>query len=245
MFLVEDQRHGTTNLVFTWEDPRKAGYQAKVIEGAILDYDMQAVHSWPDGSEMPEVCVGRAPDNPNHYKVFKYRSELQSARFQPVPGTALPFGSWRDYVKVQLLPPDPDRTDDAHWYDYLDRLDEDSRYRRQRVQAPDSPTSTSRDDVAAWVAKKHLLVDTSLRQVWYLPQGAPPEEIRLLELNDRLAAYDTQVEAIDFGLDIEGVQFKLFVADITSEQFDKIRQDPSRLPTGWSLDEDRTWRRGA
>ena len=34
-------------------------------------------------------------------------------------------------------------------------------------------------------------------------------------------------------------------AAITSEQLNQIKLDPSRLPPGWSLDENRIWRRGA
>jgi len=94
------------------------------------------------------------------------------------------------------------------------------------------------------VAKKHLLVDSGIREVWYLPRAAAADEIRLLELNDRFAGNGGKTEAIDFGLDVEGAQFRLFVADITSEQFDRIKEDPSRLPAGWSLDDSRTWRRG-
>ena len=81
--------------------------------------------------------------------------------------------------------------------------------------------------------------------MWYLPREAPPGEIRLLELNERLAGAESRAEAIDFGLDVEGAQFLLFVADITSEQLDQIKKDPSRLPSGWSLDESKIWRRGA
>jgi hypothetical protein len=81
--------------------------------------------------------------------------------------------------------------------------------------------------------------------VWYLPNGAPPEEIRLLELNDQLASGENKAEPIDFGLDIEGANFRLFVADITSEQLDHIKQDPTALPHGWSLNEKMVWRRGA
>jgi hypothetical protein len=245
LFRFKDQRHGVTNVIFTLEDPRKSGYQGNVEEGVTLDYDMEAVHSWSDGSPRPDACLGRAPDDPKHYKVFKYRSELQSAGYEPIPGTPLLLGSWNQYATVQQLPPDPDQTDDEPWYDYLDRLDEDSRHRRQRAQAPAPPMGKSRDEVAAWVARKHLFADSGIREVWYLPRGAPLEEIRLLELNDRLAGTEAKAEAIDFGLDVEGARFRLFVADITTEQLDKIKQDPSRLPPGWSLDENRVWRRGA
>ena len=70
MFLLQDNRHGVINLVFTWEDPRKSGYKGDFVEDVSLDYDMEMVHRWLDGEPRPEACVGRAPDNPKHYKVF-------------------------------------------------------------------------------------------------------------------------------------------------------------------------------
>jgi hypothetical protein len=245
MFLVEDKRHGTTYLVFTWEDPRKGGYKGNVIENVTLDYEMERVHRWPHGSDAPKPCVGRALDNPNHYKVFRNSDERKTAGYEPIDGTAIVFGSWQEYVGLHLVPPDPEQTDDGLWYDYLDKLDEDLRRRRQRVQLPEPPQPGNRDDVAAWVAKNHLITDSAVREVWYLPRGAPPDEIRLLELNDRLVGNESPAEAIDFGLDIEGVPFRLSVADITTEQLERIKKGSSHLPPGWSLDENRIWRRGA
>jgi hypothetical protein len=245
MFLVRDQRHGATYLVFTWEDPRKDGYTGNVEEGVTLNYDMPAVDSWPDGADRPQACVGRARDNPNHYQVFKYARDRQAAGYEPVNGTAVVFSSWCDYARLHLEPPDPEHTSDEQWYEYLDKLDEASRRRRQRKQAPDSPAGRSRDEVAAWLAAKHRLADSGIREVWYLPAGAPPDEIRLLEVNDRLAGPESPVEPLDFGLDVEGARFRLFVADVTSEQLDQIKQNPSHLPPGWSLEGNRVWRRGA
>jgi hypothetical protein len=236
MFLVQDKP--MTNLVFIGEDPREAGYTGHV-ENVTLDYDIAAIHRWPEGAAAPEACVGRDPGDPHHYKVFKYSSERQSAGYQPVEGTPVVFASWPDYRKLVH----PDLINDEAWYEYLDWLDEKSRRRRQRAPVPDAPADKTRDQVAAWVAKKHLLVDTSIRAVWYLPHGSPADEIRLLEVNDRLTGNESKVEAIDFGLDIEGAQFSLFVADITSEQLDQIRQGRLRLPPGWSLDESMVWRR--
>ena len=69
MFLVEDQRGGTTYLVFTYEDPRKDEYTGPVTERVTLDYDMETVHSWSDGHARPEACVGRSKDDPKHYQV--------------------------------------------------------------------------------------------------------------------------------------------------------------------------------
>ncbi len=245
MFLVEDRRHGTTHLVFTSEDPRKDGYKGEVIEGVSLDYDMQAVHSWPDGHRRPEASVGRAGDDPKHYKVFKYDSERQSAGYQPVAGTALVFVSWSDYIKLNPDPEYLEKLDEERWYERLDEYDEAARGRRRHPQEPDAPANGSRDEVAAWVAKKHLLADSGIREVWYLPRGAPADEIRFVEVNDRLAGVASKAEAIDFGLDIEGARFRLFVADVTSEQLEQIKRDPSRLPPGWILGENRVWRRGA
>lgn len=245
MFLVEDKRHGLTYLVFTWEDPRKSGYKGTVTEGVNLDYDMETVHSWPDGEEAPEPTVGRDPKRPKDYKVFKYERDREKEGYLPITGEAVVFGSWKEYTKLHLVPPDPALTDDQQWYDYLDKLDEDSRRRRLKSQPPDKPAGTSRDEVADWVAKTHLLADASIREIWYLPSGAPTDEIRLLELSDRLAGPEGRAEAIDFGLDVEGAPFRLFVADITSEQLDQIRCDPSYLPAGWSLGGGKVWRRGA
>lgn len=241
MYLVEDKRHGGALLVFTWEDPRKVGYAGTVVEGAALDYDVEAVHSWPDGDARPEACVGQAPDDPKRFKVFRYERDLQSAGYAPVAGTFGVFRSWKDYLKLHRA--EDLATED--WFEELDRYDEAARLRRQRAQEPAGPAGKSRDEVAAWVARKHLIVDSSIREVWYLPREAPPEEIRLLELSDRLAGFDAKAEAIVFGLNVEGAQFQLSVADVTSEQLAQIKKNPSLLPAGWSLDENQIWRRGA
>lgn len=241
MYLIKDERLGTTYLVFTWENPNASGYPGPV-ETVDLDYDMEQVHRWNNGGPPPDVCVGRARENPNQYKVFKYRSDLQNAGFDLVPGTPVVFGRWSDYFKLHLDPPDPTQTNDEDWYRYLDKLDEVSRQRRDRkIEEPDP---ANRDEVAAWVAKRHFLTDVAIREIWYLPQGAPPEEIRLLELNDRFAGNE-EPDPIDFGLDVEGAKFRLLVADINSDQLDQIKKNPGHLPQGWSLDGYRTWRRGA
>ena len=74
-------------------------------------------------------------------------------------------------------------------------------------------------------------------------RGAPADEIRFVEVNDRLAGAESKAEAIDFGLDIEGARFRLFVADVTTDQLERVKQDPSRLPRGWSLTGNQVWRR--
>jgi hypothetical protein len=238
MFLVEDKPRGS--LVFTWEDPRKVGFTGDVVEGVELDYDMDAVHSWPEGHARPEACVGRSPANPKSFKVFKYSSDREAAGYEPMEGTAV-VGSWLDYLRSRR----PDLLEDRQWYEYLEEVDEASRRRRDRERLPAAPLDKSRGQVAAWVAKRHLLADSGIREVWYLPRGSSPEEIRFVEVNDRLGDAGANAEAIDFGLDIEGMHFRLFVADVTGEQFERIKKDPSLLPPGWSLKDNTIWRRGA
>ena len=59
-------------------------------------------------------------------------------------------------------------------------------------------------------------------------------------MSDRLAGPEGKIQAINFGLNIEGVPFHLFVADVTSEELDQLQQDPSLLPRGlvsrWASD---------
>ncbi len=61
----------------------------------------------------------------------------------------------------------------------------------------------------------------------------------------RLAGSQASVEAVDFGLNVAGKPFRLFVADITTDQLLQLRQDPSRLPPGWSIDGASHWGRRA
>jgi hypothetical protein len=239
MFLVEDKVDGATYLVFTFRDPRKEGCEETVTEGVRLDYDAEAVHSWPDGQSRPEVCVGRNRSDPKQYKVFKYSSELQAEGYDPVPGTPLVFEFWLDYLRLHHA----NRLDEDIWYSELERFDKSSIARRQQASPLANPTATNPDAVADWLAKNHFLVDIGIREIWYLPQGSPPDEIRFLEINDQLAGSETTIEPVDFGLNVEGTPFRLLVADVTSDQFTQARQDPARLPAGWSLDHARSWRR--
>ena len=243
MFLITNPRPGGggIDLVFTLDDPRQSGYQGVLIEGVFLDDDSGYDHKWIDGEPRPASCVGQEKENPKHYRRFKYPHNRQKAGYEPVEGKAVVYESWSDYLKVWA----PDELPDEEWYSYLDKLDEASRRRRNRVDASAEPISSNRDDVAAWVASKHRIVDSSIREVWYLPNNAPADEIRLLEVNDRLAGPETTAEAFEYGLDVEGARYRLLVADVTSDQLKQIKRDASGLPPGWSLDGTKVWRRGA
>src|SRR5207244_2354342 len=140
---------------------------------------------WPDGADVPDPCLGRSRENAKHYKVFKYQRDLHAAGYDFV-AIGVPFVtvSWRDYVHIRLHPPSPEQIDEEDWYSYLDDVDDEARRLRERSPWPETPRDASRDAVAEWLAKQHFITDTTIREIWYLPQGAPPNEIRFLEVSE-------------------------------------------------------------
>jgi hypothetical protein len=130
-----------------------------------------------------------------------------------------------------------EQLDDVRWHDFLDLLDEVARRRRERKNSePDEPEGNSRDQVAAWLAEKDLIVDSSIREVWYLPEGAPDDEIRFLEINDRFPGSENEIEPFQSFVDITTPSYRVFTIYATSKQLDQIMKDPALLPAGWSLD---------
>jgi hypothetical protein len=138
--------------------------------------------------------------------------------------------------------------DEGQWFEFLDELDAVSRRRQRRVGEPAPPATADRDAMARWVARKHLVSDSGIREIWYFPQGAPPDEIRFLEVNDRLSLSDaevTRVEPIEFGLAGQDARLKLLVADVSGDQLDAIKAGCLELPRGWELSGNTIWgRRG-
>jgi hypothetical protein len=138
--------------------------------------------------------------------------------------------------------------DEEQWFEFLDELDAVSRRRQRRVEEPAPPAAAERDTMAHWMARKHLVSDSGIREIWYLPQGSPPDEIRLLEVNDRLALSDAEaarVEPIEFGLAGQDTRFKLLVADVSGDQLDAIKAGRLDLPRGWELSGKIIWGRRA
>ena len=192
VYLTEDHRNGTTTHVFTFENPRQAGYQvpAKPVD---LEYDM-AVHEWPEGADRPLPVLGRAKmrvasDPLPIYKVFGNERACRDEGYelQPDGMNFVVIDSWLAYLRLFA----PAAQNAEHWFEQLDQIDDAARSRGQLPEEPDEPQGASRDDVAAWVAKQHLAVDSSIRQIVYLPMGAEPEEIRFIEVSDRLIAPDS------------------------------------------------------
>lgn len=108
---------------------------------------------------------------------------------------------------------------------------------QQRYDAPEPQSGASRDEVAAWLARQHLAMDPLIAEVFYLPSGSPDSEIRLIEINTFLPELPLeQIPALDFGLDIAGLDFTLLVADVTGKQWEEAQRGNLALPPGWSLE---------
>jgi len=135
-----------------------------------------------------------------------------------------------------------EQLNEVEWFDFLDQLDEVARRRQQNV--PAEPTGSNRDEIAAWIARKHFVVDNKIREIWYLPANSPPDEIRLIESNDRFGG-EWGFEPLDFDVEINGNHFKLVVCEVSGYDVELLRKDPVHLPAGWTLDQVKIWRRGA
>ncbi len=97
----------------------------------------------------------------------------------------------------------------------------------------------NRDAMARWYATQHLRTDPGVAAVWHLPKYADDREIRLIEVNTLLTdRNENGLQPIDFGVD-RGMdsEHRLFVLDVTPDQWERIRQRQLGLPGNWSLDE--------
>ena len=91
-----------------------------------------------------------------------------------------------------------------------------------------------REALAQNYANLHFDVDEGVREIHFLPQGAPPREIRLLEVNSLVAEIQNP-EPIDFGVDMGPDRHVLVVLDITPHQWDLLQKGLQPMPAGWSL----------
>jgi hypothetical protein len=97
---------------------------------------------------------------------------------------------------------------------------------------------------AEWLARQHLRYDTRLTEIVYLPTGASEDEVRLLEVNTGLFPEPgNPIVPIETTPAITDLPFRMLVADVTPEEWDRIKTDPSLLPAGWKLEGNHIFRR--
>jgi hypothetical protein len=98
-------------------------------------------------------------------------------------------------------------------------------------------TGTAPDlgSLAKWYAQRHMDIDSGVERILYLPTGAPPREIRFLEVNGMISE-TTPLEPIDFGVDVGSDNaHTLYVLDVTPGQWAAIESKHMDLPDGWTL----------
>lgn len=250
MYLVQDRLLGQDIYVFTHTDPRDEGFQGAVAEDVGLEYDMDDVDHWPSGGRRPRPQLGFERKDPKTFKVFRTREQLEASDFEFVQAsTPIVVYSWSDYQRIlhpnseELQERVPAMTSDE-WFDHLEETDSQRRIAWKRNSIAPPETNSSNEQIAEWVASRHMGADGAIDQVWYLPTGSPPNEIRLLEVNSRYSGDREKVEAMDIGLDVGGKKFRLLVADVSGQNLERIKADPVRsLPKDWGLDKVRIWNR--
>ncbi len=124
------------------------------------------------------------------------------------------------------------------YVELIQQVDEHRRDEAERTAKQEqAKAGMSRDDFAIWVARQHFAIDKGIRRIVHLPAGAPPDEVRLLEVNALASLPENgPVTAVDFMPEIEGIPYVLFVADVTPGQFDGIMGGRLALPAGWRLE---------
>lgn len=108
--------------------------------------------------------------------------------------------------------------------------------KREEAKDPVRP-GMSRDDFARWVARQHHEIDAGVSRILYLPDGAPADEVRLIESNLLTPLpEEAPILAFPFRTDLDEVDFKVYVADVTESQFQKVLDRRVELPGGWRID---------
>ena len=124
--------------------------------------------------------------------------------------------------------------DERQWQVFLENLSQ-VRSQHNQAQGVNLPKSPSRDQVAEWLAKQHFAADPGITDVWYLPDS-PEQEIRLIEVNALLTGLsDEDIIPVDFGFDVEGLNYTLLVVDVTPDQWQRLQAGALPLPEHWTL----------
>jgi hypothetical protein len=108
---------------------------------------------------------------------------------------------------------------------------------QQRKQERPPQRGMSKEDFARWIAQQHFDIDKGISRILYLPMAAPDKEVRLVEVNELASIPESApLEAVDFRPDIDGIDYSLFVVDVTPQQFERLKNGDIPPPTGWRLE---------
>jgi hypothetical protein len=100
-------------------------------------------------------------------------------------------------------------------------------------------TDFDRDSWAKWYAEQHLKTDPGVGSVFYLPANSGQREIRFVEVNVLMGnRNDNELEPIEFGVDAGSeTEHRLFILDVTPDQWNRIQEHKLDLPDGWTLED--------
>lgn len=101
-----------------------------------------------------------------------------------------------------------------------------------RLLCVQTPQTRDREDVARELARHHFSVEPELRFVLFL-DIEPEDTITLLEISESTPASGS-VDAFVFA-PTKDIPYFTRIAEITPEEYDELRKDPSRLPPAWDL----------
>lgn len=92
-----------------------------------------------------------------------------------------------------------------------------------------------KDQVARELAESHFLVEPSLKCVYWIvsENEGENEPIKLLEVNADTVATGS-VEVFTFA-PTKDVPYATAIAEVTPEEFERLKKNELKLPRGWSL----------
>ena len=91
---------GTNSLYFLTEIPRDRK-ELDIKLGDWIDIPPN-VHAWPEGTKAPEQVLCRSKEDPKHYKLFKYRREIEGSDWEDTGmnfGGTFSAGSWEAFAR--------------------------------------------------------------------------------------------------------------------------------------------------
>lgn len=94
----------------------------------------------------------------------------------------------------------------------------------------------SKDQVAKELIEWHFQIEPGLSVIFRViseNENDPKEPIKLIELNEATIATD-QFEAYRFA-PTEDVPYPTLIAEVTPQEFDRLKARPGAIPSSWNL----------
>ena len=102
----------------------------------------------------------------------------------------------------------------------------------------------NKDQATRELVEHHFALEPGLNVVYRIVndnEASPREPIKLLEINAATIATGS-VEIFGFGPSRD-LPFSVEIAEITPDEFEQFRNDPTALPTGWDLGQAKMFQR--